>query len=341
MPEQKSCAKVRGGGFFYRTTCTPRAGPSRAARDGPARVPRGVLIFHASPSSNPPRFSRAYPFLIRFSRAFWRSFGTQNGSCSISSESSQRLLSNGIKFAQIGVQTRELWLSEVGVPELFLYVFPEKIPVKRGLPTVNREFHVVAGVVIFPTHPGPHVNLQQFARTIYLAADVGFRRTWYRWKACATLSCKVSELRETELGAERYGPANRGRRSVFGLLEGICPVRIPARPGKSLMIREFHTVHECVFFPTCPGSRINLLRARKTLRASAATSGGKFRNFQHSLISLTCFRARGRHSSRCRISAILVSSESLCYLLSKGSFSDRDSSLAGRALDDPEVARCS
>jgi hypothetical protein len=44
---------------------------------------------------------------------------------------------------------------------------------------------------------------------------------------------------------------------------------------------------------------------------------GKLWNFQHSLISSVCFRAHGRRSSRCRISAILVSSESLHYLLSK------------------------
>ena len=54
------------------------------------------------------------------------------------------------------------------------------------------------------------------------------------------------------------------------------------------------------------------------LRASAATSVGKFRNFQHSLISSACFHVRGRRSSRYRISTILVSSESLCYLFSKG-----------------------
>uniref|UniRef100_A0A2N9HCS7 Uncharacterized protein n=1 Tax=Fagus sylvatica TaxID=28930 RepID=A0A2N9HCS7_FAGSY len=136
--------------------------------------------------------------------------------------------------------------------------------------------------------------------------------------SCAAYFCKVPDSRESELGLVRYGPASRVHRGVFGPFEGSFPIRIPADPDKFLAIREFHVVHGCVLFPMCPGSQINLLRVRKTLCASAATSVGKFRKFQHSLISSACFHARGRRSSRCRIPTILVSSESLRYLLFNG-----------------------
>jgi hypothetical protein len=51
-------------------------------------------------------------------------------------------------------------------------VFPVKIPVKRGMPPANRELHVVAGVVIFPTHPGLRVNLQRVGKTLRAKAVV-------------------------------------------------------------------------------------------------------------------------------------------------------------------------
>uniref|UniRef100_A0A2N9F5K4 Uncharacterized protein n=1 Tax=Fagus sylvatica TaxID=28930 RepID=A0A2N9F5K4_FAGSY len=94
--------------------------------------------------------------------------------------------------------------------------------------------------------------------------------------SCAAYFCKVPDSRESELGLVRYGPASRVHRGVFGPFEGSFPIRIPADPDKFLAIREFHVVHGCVLFPMCPGSQINLLRVRKTLCASAATSVGKF-----------------------------------------------------------------
>ena len=121
---------------------------------------------------NLPRFPCAYPFLTDFRGQFWGSSGTQNGSYSISSESSRRPLSNGINFTRIGVQMRALWLPEVGVSELFLCTFPMKIPVKREVLLANREFHVVAGVDTFPTHPGSWINLSRVGKTLCAKAAV-------------------------------------------------------------------------------------------------------------------------------------------------------------------------
>uniref|UniRef100_A0A2N9IMS1 Uncharacterized protein n=1 Tax=Fagus sylvatica TaxID=28930 RepID=A0A2N9IMS1_FAGSY len=205
-----------------------------------------------------------------------------------------------------------------GIGAVFVHSLPAKIPIKRGMLSANREFHDVAGVIIFPTHPGSRINLLRAGKTLRAKAAV-------REKKCVLLPARffsnlvpVPDSRESELGLVRYGPASRVHRGVFGPFEGSFPIRIPADPDKFLAIREFHVVHGCVLFPMCPGSQINLLRVRKTLCASAATSVGKFRKFQHSLISSACFHARGRRSSRCRIPTILVSPESLRYLLFNG-----------------------
>uniref|UniRef100_A0A2N9GD24 Integrase catalytic domain-containing protein n=1 Tax=Fagus sylvatica TaxID=28930 RepID=A0A2N9GD24_FAGSY len=231
-----------------------------------------VLSFHAA----------AAPRIMTPARVVTATFGglpgTQNGSCGISSESSRRPLSNDIKFERIGVRTRELWLPEVGVSELFLCTFPMKIPVKRGMLSANREFHVVAGVIIFPTHPGSRINLLRAGKTLRAKAALpmsDFDVLGTVGKLALPIFARFLDLRKSELGLVRYGPANRGHRGVFGPFEGSFPIGIPAGPDKFLAIREFHVVHGCVFFPMCPGSQINLLRVRKTLCASVDNVGGK------------------------------------------------------------------
>ena len=139
---------------------------------GCATITRDGLILPRQRLSESSSVSCAYPFLTDFRGQFWGSSGTQNGSCSISSERSRRPLSNGINFARIGVRTRELWLPEVGVSELFLCTFPMKIPVKREMLLANREFHVVAGVITFPTHPGWKINLLRVGKTLRAEAAV-------------------------------------------------------------------------------------------------------------------------------------------------------------------------
>uniref|UniRef100_A0A2N9IQ59 Uncharacterized protein n=1 Tax=Fagus sylvatica TaxID=28930 RepID=A0A2N9IQ59_FAGSY len=163
-----------------------------------------------------------------------------------------------------------------GVGAVFVHFSDAKIPVKRGMLSANREFHDVAGVIIFPTHPGSRINLLRAGKTLRAKAAV-------REKKCVLLPARffsnlvpVPDSRESELGLVRYGPASRVHRGVFGPFEGSFPIRIPADPDKFLAIREFHVVHGCVLFPMCPGSQINLLRVRKTLCASVATSVGKF-----------------------------------------------------------------
>uniref|UniRef100_A0A2N9HWC2 Retrotransposon gag domain-containing protein n=1 Tax=Fagus sylvatica TaxID=28930 RepID=A0A2N9HWC2_FAGSY len=159
-----------------------------------------------------------------------------------------------------------------GVGAVFVHFSDAKIPVKRGMLSANREFHDVAGVIIFPTHPGSRINLLRAGKTLRAKAAV-------REKKCVLLPARffsnlvpVPDSRESELGLVRYGPASRVHRGVFGPFEGSFPIRIPADPDKFLAIREFHVVHGCVLFPMCPGSQINLLRVRKTLCASVATS---------------------------------------------------------------------
>uniref|UniRef100_A0A2N9GEM8 Uncharacterized protein n=1 Tax=Fagus sylvatica TaxID=28930 RepID=A0A2N9GEM8_FAGSY len=221
------------------------------------------------------------------------------------------LLSNGINFTKIGVRTRELWTpGSRGTGAVFVCFSGEdsgQTGEAAGEPRVARR----SRSRYLSNAPGPERQLAASRKDSVreggyfdvlgtvgkLALPIFLQGSWIRGKS--------------ELRTERYGPANRGRRSVFGPFEGSFPMKIPARPGKVLDDPRVPHVHECVFFPMCPGLWINLLY-RPCTEANLGSARYDPAN-------------GGRWNVPC----------------TTGSFSDRDSGLTGGALDDPEVACCS
>ena len=120
----------------------------------PFCVTRGNLICHVALPANLPRFTCLYSFLPSFQGLFWRPSSVQNGSCLVPLDSLRSLLSNDIKFVQIGARKEKLWLPEVGAFELFFCVFPAKIPAKRELLPIDTE---EKSLVFFFLDPNPHL----------------------------------------------------------------------------------------------------------------------------------------------------------------------------------------
>uniref|UniRef100_A0A2N9GCU1 Reverse transcriptase domain-containing protein n=1 Tax=Fagus sylvatica TaxID=28930 RepID=A0A2N9GCU1_FAGSY len=74
-------------------------------------------------------------------------------------------------------------------------------------------------------------------------------------------------------------PRTEATWSVFGPLEDFFPIGIPARPGKFLAIREFHVVHGCVFFPTCPELADQLVASQEDSARKHGNVDGKILEF--------------------------------------------------------------
>uniref|UniRef100_A0A2N9HPF0 Uncharacterized protein n=1 Tax=Fagus sylvatica TaxID=28930 RepID=A0A2N9HPF0_FAGSY len=133
------------------------------------------------------------------------------------------------------------------------------------------------------------LSLSMFARTVDLASDVGFRRSWYRWKACATLFLKVPGFAGNRAWAGKIWSREQRPPECFWSIGGHFPAKIPARPGKILAIREFHTMHERVLFPTCPGLQDQLVVSQEDSARKRGNVGGKVPEFSAQPYSVGLF----------------------------------------------------
>uniref|UniRef100_A0A2N9HD83 Uncharacterized protein n=1 Tax=Fagus sylvatica TaxID=28930 RepID=A0A2N9HD83_FAGSY len=245
--------------------CTPRAAPSCAAHDGPARVvvlPRGSLILPRQQLLESSSISVRVPFFIRFSGAVLEVFRNSKwvmrhivGKLSTSSFQRYKVCTN--RSSDEGVMAP----GSRGVGAVFVHSSGEdsgQTGDAIGEPRVPRRSrsHYLSNA--------PGLADQLVASRKDSAREGG---------SCAAYFCKVPDFAGIRAWTCEIWPREAEvHRGVFGPFEGSFPIRIPADPDKFLAIREFHVVHGCVLFPMCPGSQINLLRVRKTLCASVATS---------------------------------------------------------------------
>uniref|UniRef100_A0A2N9H5Y0 Uncharacterized protein n=1 Tax=Fagus sylvatica TaxID=28930 RepID=A0A2N9H5Y0_FAGSY len=170
------------------------------------------------------------------------------GHAAYRSKSSRHPLSNGINFARIGVRTRELWLPEVrGVGAVFVH-FSDEDSGQTG------------DAIGEPRVP---------------------RRSWSRYLSNAPgLADQLVASRKDSARKGGYMAPRTEATGVFLVrLRAVFRSVFPARPGKILAIQEFHVMHECVFFLTCPGSRINSLRVGKDSARKCGNVGRKVPEF--------------------------------------------------------------
>uniref|UniRef100_A0A2N9GKH0 Uncharacterized protein n=1 Tax=Fagus sylvatica TaxID=28930 RepID=A0A2N9GKH0_FAGSY len=174
-----------------------------------------ILSFHASP---PPESSSIFVRVPFFDPIFEGSFGGlpvfKMGHAAYLRKALDVLLSNGIKFARIGVRTRRVMA-----------------PGSRGTGAVFVCFSGEDSGQTGDAFGEPRVPRRSLE-------SLSFQRTRARGSTCCDSRCRIFDVlgtvgklalpifarfldsRESELGLVRYGPANRGHRGVFGPFGG-------------------------------------------------------------------------------------------------------------------------
>uniref|UniRef100_A0A2N9EG70 Uncharacterized protein n=1 Tax=Fagus sylvatica TaxID=28930 RepID=A0A2N9EG70_FAGSY len=132
--------------------------------------------------------------------------------------------------------------------------------------------------------------LSQFARIFDLAPDVGFSTFLVPSESLRCLLLQGSGFAEIRAWTCEIWPREQRPPGVFLVrLRAVFRSGFRLDPVKSWRSESSTSCMNVSSFQRALGSRINLLRVRKTLCASVATSVGKFRNFQQNLIFVGLF----------------------------------------------------